>query len=79
MTNSTAPKWSSRDEHGIRSFLPYGDAPKVRFNLINSEGVIVDRCGVANTPAAIKATFEELVRQHGGGDFEYSLGEKISL
>lgn len=80
MTTSTAAKWSAHDEQGIRSFLPYGDAKRVRFILLDGDGNEVDRCGVANTSAAIKATFDELVRQNNGDSaFAYKLGETLAL
>ena len=70
-------KWSTPDETGVRSFLPYGNAPRVRFYLLDSDGNEVDRCGVANTPAAIEATFKELCKQAGKGTFTYRLGSAL--
>lgn len=69
----TRPQFSKPDELGIRSFLPYGKAKRVRFFLLNEVGEVVDRCGVANVASAIEATFNELVKQNGGGTFTYEL------
>ena len=74
--SNTKAKWSAKDEQGIRSFLPYGDAKSVRFLLINADLVIVDRCSVCNVAEDIADTFNELVRIHGGGVFIYQLEEK---
>jgi hypothetical protein len=79
MTNSktnTSPQWSKKDEQGVRSFLPYGNAKSVRMVLKNKDGEIVDRCGVTNVEADIRDTFNELVKHHKGDVFTYELSEK---
>lgn len=56
-------KWIKDRETGELTFDPYGGAKRVRMIFLDGDKV-VEKCGVANLPEAIKATFNELCRLH---------------